>query len=240
MNLIQAELRTANPDFNIELLGVNWDPQPSFNAQMTSGRTLPWLQDTLAVPVKTSWGATYRDVRILDAQNRLQGVFNLTDNDLASEANRTTLKQLLLAAAKAADADNDRLPDDWELKHFGNLAAKAAEDFDHDGHDNFSELAFGMDPTKAESHAVIFPQMSLVASQRVMRVSFRRCAGSLLDYSLEASSDLFPWSAGTVRVTEVGLARNLFDGSGTVEVLYEMPASTAPQGFLRVRAVPRP
>jgi len=240
LNQIQAELKAANPDFNTELLGVNWDSQPSFNAQMTSGRTLPWLQDTLAVPVKTSWGATYRDVRILDPQNRLHAVYNLTIHDLAVEANRNDLKALFLSAAKLTDTDLDRLPDDWELKCFGNLAAKPAEDFDHDGSDNFSELAFGTDPTKAASHVAVHTQMSGVASQRVMRMSFRRRAGSVLDYALEASSDLAHWSANSPQVTEANSPRNLFDGSGTVEVLYETPATAAPQGFLRVRAAAKP
>ena len=233
-------MKAANPDLNIEILGLNNRDDAIFNSLATSGRTLPWLQDTVQDAVWDHWGVTWRDVRILDSQNRLHAVYNLTVHDLALEANRSDLKVLFLSAAKVTDADLDRLPDDWELKYFRNLAAKPTEDFDHDGSDNFSELAFGTDPTKAESRVAVNTQMSGAASQRVMRVSFRRRTGPMLDYALEASSDLVRWSANSSKVTEADSPRNLFDGSGTVEVLYEMPATVAPQAFLRVRAVPRP
>lgn len=48
----------------------------------------------------SSWGATWRDVQILDANNDRVGIYNLTENSLADEENYATLKQMLLDAAE--------------------------------------------------------------------------------------------------------------------------------------------
>ena len=58
-------------------------------------QTIPLLQDTTTANVWGLWAVTYRDVVILDAQNRKVGVYNLTEHDLSVEANRNTLKSLL-------------------------------------------------------------------------------------------------------------------------------------------------
>src|SRR5688572_11153396 len=105
----------------------------AYNSMATAGRTLPWLQDTLNDSVWTSWGVTWRDVRILDSRNQLFAVYNLTTRDLALVANRNALKQLLLQAAAFVDTDLDQLDDHWELLHFGNLSANPLGDADSDG-----------------------------------------------------------------------------------------------------------
>jgi hypothetical protein len=50
------------------------------------------------VDVWNAWGVTYRDVYILDRENALYAVYNLTDHPLSSDANREELKALLRAA----------------------------------------------------------------------------------------------------------------------------------------------
>jgi hypothetical protein len=75
--------------------------QAGFEAQndlMTAGRTLPWLQDRADVDVWLAWAVEYRDVIILDAQNRRVDVYNLTLHDLGDPANFAALKQKLLDA----------------------------------------------------------------------------------------------------------------------------------------------
>jgi hypothetical protein len=62
---------------------------------MCSGRTLPWLQETVNDDVWGDWSVTYRDVIILDANNIPVGVYNLTAHDLSAAANRDALKQKL-------------------------------------------------------------------------------------------------------------------------------------------------
>ena len=51
------------------------------------------------------------------------------------------------------DHDDDMLPDNWELQHFGDLAQSSTGDGDGDGDglDNAAEFLSGTDPTVADS-----------------------------------------------------------------------------------------
>jgi hypothetical protein len=97
---MQAEIVAAHPAKTVRVLGVNAVGQESDNALMCSGRVLPWLQDTAQQNVWGSWNVTWRDVFVLDTQNRVKRIYNLTDYDLAIPANYDTLKSILLNAAK--------------------------------------------------------------------------------------------------------------------------------------------
>src|SRR5262245_6869141 len=84
----------------IALLGVNEVGQESDNEVMCDGRTLPWLQDTSQQDVwHTKWVVTWRDVVVLDAENRRIAVYNLTTHNLGDPINYATLRDLLLRAA---------------------------------------------------------------------------------------------------------------------------------------------
>ena len=74
--------------------------QEAGNATITTGRSLPWLQDTDESGVYGDWQVTYRDVIILDAENRPVAVYNLTTHNLAEPANYDSLKALLLQVAQ--------------------------------------------------------------------------------------------------------------------------------------------
>ena len=67
---------------------------------MTSGRDLPWLQDTTDEAVWDTWDPSYRDVIILDGNNEIYAVYNLTSYSLSDEDNFEELKALLIAAAE--------------------------------------------------------------------------------------------------------------------------------------------
>lgn len=208
---------------------------------MTDERSLPWLQDTEDVSVWTAWNVTWRDVRILDSQNRLFAVYNLTENSLADVENREALKNLFLAAATVVDANNDNLPDDWEQQYLGKIAAAANDDSDNDGRDNFNEFAFGTDPRDPKSTAIFKPSVGTEGGQTFFSVTFRRRAGAILDYVVEASEDLQHWSPASTDVKIKSAPRNLFDGTGTSEVTYSLtkPIVNNHQSFIRVRAIPR-
>ena len=49
------------------------------------------------------------------------------------------------------DANNNGIPDAWELRMFGNINHSSSEDADGDGLSNFEEWQLGLDPTKADS-----------------------------------------------------------------------------------------
>ena len=71
----------------------------SGNATTYAGRVLPWLQDVAGVDVWAAWAVIYRDVIILDADNIVVGVYNLTSNDLGQAANYEALRTMLIDAA---------------------------------------------------------------------------------------------------------------------------------------------
>jgi hypothetical protein len=97
---MQAEIVAAHPAKTVRILGLNAVGQEIDNALMCSGRVLPWLQDTAQQNVWGSWNVTWRDVFVLDTQNRVKRIYNLTTYDLAVPANYDTLKNILLNAAR--------------------------------------------------------------------------------------------------------------------------------------------
>jgi hypothetical protein len=231
-------LKSANPDLNVEILGINQVGDSAFNDLVISESQLPWLQDTQTENVWARWQVVYRDVRILDARNQVHAVFNLTDNDLADADNREALKQLFLQAAKAADSDKDSLPDAWEERYFGNLAALPTEDPDGDGANNFSEFALGTNPLNAKSNSSI--RTALLQDQSAFwSLTFQRRAGAFLDYFIENSRDLKLWTPLDITVTPA--SQNLFDGTGTLQQSYRLlrPDQNQRSGFIRIRALPR-
>jgi hypothetical protein len=98
---MQKELDALPTSVQIQILGVNETGHESGNASVTTGRTLPWLQDTASENVWASWQVTWRDVIVLDAQNHFVAVFNLTTHDLSKPADYAALKTLLIDTANA-------------------------------------------------------------------------------------------------------------------------------------------
>ena len=94
---MQGELQLAGLD--VQLLGLNQIGAEPGNVGMTSGRDLPWLQETVDELVWGPWNVTYRDCVILDRDNRVVAVYNLTTHDLGDPANYAELYQIIAAAA---------------------------------------------------------------------------------------------------------------------------------------------
>ena len=80
---MQGEILSANPASRIRLLAVNDFGSEAGNPLAVVDRTIPLLQDTAEAAAWTSWSIEYRDVVILDGENRALGVFNLTDHNLS-------------------------------------------------------------------------------------------------------------------------------------------------------------
>ncbi len=99
MDQLQTELAADYPDVAIQILGINEAGFEDGNSAMTDGRDLPWLQDTIEVGAWSAWAVTYRDVQVLDADNHLVGIYNVTDHDLSIPAEYAGLRALLLSAA---------------------------------------------------------------------------------------------------------------------------------------------
>jgi hypothetical protein len=97
--MMQAEIDAGAPAVPCEILGVNGIGHESGNATNCAGRVIPWLQDAAGVDAWTLWGVAYRDVVILDPDNEVFAVYNLTFYDLAVPGNYDALMAEILAAA---------------------------------------------------------------------------------------------------------------------------------------------
>lgn len=97
---MQDEL-IAEGHTDISLLAVNAAGLASGNAAASVGVDLPLLQDTASVDAWGQWGVTWRDVVVLDRDNVVVSVFNLTSHNLANAVEYDALKQLLIDTADA-------------------------------------------------------------------------------------------------------------------------------------------
>ena len=221
-------------------MGVNRRDQSGNNHLVTGTRSLPWVQDTIDADLWNSWDVTWRDVRIVNSQQELAGVYNLTSNNLGSPNNRASLKNMLLEKAVVQDLDEDGLRDDWEALHLQELATTsgADDDPDGDGYSNFVEYAFGSDPRLATSVPETFAWTTRDENGDAWRgLVVKRRAGSTVDYDCQRSQDLATWLPAGSQVQWVGLDR-VFDGTGTF--LAYAASMVEPDdnkhGFLRVEA----
>lgn len=84
------------------------------------------------------------------------------------------------------DIDNDDLPDDWELTHFGNIAGqRGSDDSDGDGKLNLDEYRFGTRPndpaSKLDFKVVEMDDRYIVEWFSSSRHSYRLQSSSTLD-----------------------------------------------------------
>jgi hypothetical protein len=233
-----AEVRGAKSDLNVEVIGINIADEAEYDSLVAQTRTLPWLQDTSAQNVWGKWGANWRDVKIIDSLGRLWLTYNLFDHDLSFATNYTSLKQKFLQAAVVVDSDRDHLADDWELLHFGNLAANPGDDPDQDGFDNYTEFCFGTDPLDPKSSPALLAKAVAGTPRVALRMTYRCRAGAWLNYLVDQSPDLQQWQDNTAALSRLQQSRNLFDGTGCLEINCSIPTN-AFEAMFRVRAAPR-
>jgi hypothetical protein len=98
---MQNELDVAGTLRPVQILGVNESCCASGNATITAGRDLPWLQEGQGDGVWAAWKVVYRDVFVVDHENKVVAIYNLTSNDLGVPANYAALKKLFVDAANA-------------------------------------------------------------------------------------------------------------------------------------------
>jgi hypothetical protein len=105
---LQHDVDTVTTARPIEIFGINEAGQEAGNGVIGNGtppssgiRTIPWLQDLPRTNVWHAWQATWRDVIVLDADNKVIVIYNLTDHDLGVPANYQALRTALIDAAQA-------------------------------------------------------------------------------------------------------------------------------------------
>ena len=206
---------------------------------MFFGKPLSWIRDSSTALVQTKLDARYRDVVILDALNQRVATFNVTTFNLSVAENKAALKSLLAATATPADSDSDRLPDYWEILHFGDLSRSPAS-LMPDGQPLHLHYQLGT-PNPNQPDQNFQPKASTIRDDGadVLSVTYRRRRGTLNGLTLTAQTSLAmtSWTnpgpgwilAPTVR---------LYDGSATDRLTWNMsapPGPTTPR-FFRVRS----
>ena len=101
---MQAELTAEYPTLDITLYGINMPGYESGNESMVDGHTIGLLQDTTIADVTGAWGAIWRDVYVLDQNNEVVEVYNLTTYSLVDQTNYAYLKDLLVTTASSPPA----------------------------------------------------------------------------------------------------------------------------------------
>ena len=78
----------------IKIIGLNAIDR-STRDSFLEDRDLPWLQDTEQERVWQQWNIQYRDLLILDTENRSVAVFNLTSTNLSTDDYETVKAEFL-------------------------------------------------------------------------------------------------------------------------------------------------
>lgn len=82
----------------MRFLGVNRADGADDASLATDGHTIALLQDDEEQDVWGSWEVEWRDLVVLDAENRVVGVMNLTEYDLGEEENVQLVRELVAEA----------------------------------------------------------------------------------------------------------------------------------------------
>lgn len=160
--------------------------------------------------------------RARDAGQRLPGVLLL--HHFSPPEGRVEIVTLDLARD---DTDNDSLPDWWEQRHFGGVAAAGRDgDFDGDGSPNFHELTSGTDPKDPSS--VFRMRSASRVSPKNIAVRWSGIAGQT--YVLERSTNLVNG------FTEI--VRDDIESTPPLNSITDTNASGAGPFFYRVRLKP--
>ena len=95
---MQEDLDLNHPNLNIDILSVN-KLGTAGEEYLDASDNLPMVQDNSTDLIWATWGGGWRDVVILDGNNEIYAVYNLTTYTLSDSANYDTLKQLFIDAA---------------------------------------------------------------------------------------------------------------------------------------------
>ena len=96
---MQAEILAANPTSRIRIVALNGVGKESGFALAVEGRTLPVVQETPEVDVRTAWGRGMDDLVVLDGEGLALGLTNLRVHDLSIAPEYDALLDYLRLAA---------------------------------------------------------------------------------------------------------------------------------------------
>ena len=95
---MEAELAKEHPELSVAILAIDEVGHEDGMPDVAKTADLPCLQDTAKDDVWGSWGAEWRDVYVLNAENEVTAVYNLTLFSLSDPENYATLEALFVDA----------------------------------------------------------------------------------------------------------------------------------------------
>ena len=97
---MEADLAKKHPELEVALLSIDATGHEVGLPDLAKVGDLPCLQDTAKDDVWGSWGAEWRDVYVVNAENEVTAVYNLTTYSLSDPKNYAALEALLIDAGK--------------------------------------------------------------------------------------------------------------------------------------------
>lgn len=80
---MQDDIASEYPNQDITILSINMIGAESGIALIPATDHLPIVNDDVNTGIWSNWGGGWRDVFILDRQNEIYSIYNLTQNNLA-------------------------------------------------------------------------------------------------------------------------------------------------------------
>lgn len=131
-----------------------------------------------------------------------------------------------------SDADNDGLPDSWELTYWPTTTGHSAlDDFDQDGICELLELAFGLNPTQSSSSAL----PAAIDEGGYLTMTITKQAG--VTYEVQSAGTLLPGQPDSFSVASTTIITN---NATTLKVRDNFLLSTTPNRFMRVKVTAAP
>lgn len=118
-------------------------------------------------------------------------------------------RDLFLLRLNAGDLDQDNLPDDWEVAHFGNLARDGTGDFDGDGASDREEYLAGTNPTNEASVLGVLTLTALATGETT--VIWSTVAGRTYRVQYKDDLDQAGWTELTGDVMAGGVQASAVD-----------------------------
>ena len=100
LNTMQNEISIEYPELPIKILSINQIGAESGVDSFNETHALPMVNDSATDEIWVQWESQWRDFYILNTQNELLEVYNLTQNNLNDPINYQELKQKLILAAQ--------------------------------------------------------------------------------------------------------------------------------------------
>ncbi len=97
---MEEELAAKHPELSVALLAIDAPGHEAGLPDVAKAGDLPCLQDTEKDDVWGSWGAEWRDVYVLNRDNEVVAIYNLTLFSLSDPENYATLEALLIGAGE--------------------------------------------------------------------------------------------------------------------------------------------